>query len=109
MRSHLQRPGKDPGFVSQDAGGRASSPDRLPRVPVRSVPSASGGGRMTGAFETTVVLETPTPPLPPGDARKLMGALARRLLVPHGSVAVVFADDRMLRELNRRYRGKDRS
>ena len=64
---------------------------------------------MTGAFETTVVLETPTPPLPPGDARKLMGALARRLLVPHGSVAVVFADDKMLRELNRRYRGKDRS
>ncbi|HZI94991.1 MAG TPA: rRNA maturation RNase YbeY [Patescibacteria group bacterium] len=64
---------------------------------------------MTGPFETTVVLRTATPPLRPDDARRLMSALARRLLVPHGSVAVVFADDEMLRDLNRRYRGKDRS
>lgn len=63
---------------------------------------------MSRAFEATVVVETPSPPLKPVDARRLMRALARRLQVAHRSVSVVFADDEMLRELNRRYRGTNR-
>ena len=63
---------------------------------------------MSRSFEPTVVVEAPRPPLRPDEARCLLRALARRLQVPHASVAVVFADDAMLRELNRRYRGKNR-
>ena len=63
---------------------------------------------MSRPFETTVVVQSESPPISAVDARRLLRALARRLLVPHESVAVVFADDRTLRELNSRYRGRNR-
>ena len=63
---------------------------------------------MTRTFHPTIVVESARPPMPPADARRLLRALARRLAVPHATVAVVFGDDAMVRGLNRRYRGKDR-
>ncbi|HKY31343.1 MAG TPA: rRNA maturation RNase YbeY [Candidatus Polarisedimenticolia bacterium] len=60
-------------------------------------------------FEAPVLVRGGGPPaLAPPAARRLVRALARRLRVPHRSAAVVFAGDDLLRELNRRYRGKDR-
>ena len=63
---------------------------------------------MTRPFETTVVVDCASPPLKPVETRRLLRALARRLQIRHSTVAVVYADDEMLRDLNRRYRGKDR-
>jgi len=61
-----------------------------------------------GAIVPTIVIQAPRPPLTAARAGALMRALARRLQAPGRTVAVVFGDDAMLRELNRRYRGKDR-
>ena len=64
---------------------------------------------MSASFEVGVRVEGPVrPPMTPAEARRLMRALAKRLAIPHRSVGVLFADDRRLRELNRRYRRKDR-
>jgi len=59
-------------------------------------------------FEATVLVESVPPPMAPAQASRLLRDLARRLRVPHASVAVLFAGDERLRDLNRRYRGKDR-
>jgi len=48
------------------------------------------------------------PSLTFAQARRLLRALAVRLRVPHDSMAVAFGDDALLRDLNRRFRGRDR-
>ena len=63
---------------------------------------------MTPLFEACVQVEGGDPPIEPSEARRLLRSLARRLMVPHRSVGVLFADNARLRELNRRYRGMDR-
>jgi probable rRNA maturation factor len=63
---------------------------------------------MRPRFEACVLVAGGRPPIDPAEARRLLRALARRLLVPHRSVDVLFADDARLRDLNRRYRAEDR-
>ncbi|HEY3176099.1 MAG TPA: rRNA maturation RNase YbeY [Candidatus Polarisedimenticolia bacterium] len=63
---------------------------------------------MRTSFEACIQVEGGAPPIEPAEARRLLRALARRLMVPRGSIGVLFADDARLRLLNRRYRGKDR-
>jgi len=63
---------------------------------------------MTRAFRPDVLVQSGLPPLPPDQARRLIRDLAARLSVPHATVSVVFGDDALLRDLNRRFRGKDR-
>jgi probable rRNA maturation factor len=63
---------------------------------------------MRPRFEACVKVEGGQPPIDPAEARRLLRALARRLLVPHRSVGVLFAGDARLRDLNRRYRAEDR-
>lgn len=58
-------------------------------------------------FEATVTAREVEPALPAGETRGFLRSLAARLVVPHTSVAVVFGDDEMMREMNQRYRGKD--
>ena len=48
------------------------------------------------------------PTLTLAETRRLLRALAQRLRVPHDSMAVALGDDALLRDLNRRFRGKDR-
>jgi probable rRNA maturation factor len=55
-----------------------------------------------------IVLDGAPPPIEPAEARRLLRALMRRLAVTERSVAVVFGSDQRLRDLNRRYRHKDR-
>ena len=60
-------------------------------------------------FEAAVVVHGGgAPPLPPRTAAAFVRALARRLHVPHEGATVAFVDDMMMRDLNARFRGKDR-
>ena len=59
-------------------------------------------------FHPTVLVKAAAPPISPAQARLLLRRLARRLCVPHDTVAVMFGDDDGIRGLNRRFRGKDR-
>ena len=60
-------------------------------------------------FEAAVVVERVPPPLGVAEARSLLRALAARLGVEQESVAVIFSDDAAIRELNRRFLGRDRA
>jgi len=60
----------------------------------------------SGRFEAAVTVEAVPPPIAPDEARRLLRRLARRLGIGHASVAVLFAGDERLEELNRRFRGK---
>ena len=61
------------------------------------------------AFDAQVVVQGGgAPPLAPRDAARFVRAVARRLCVP-GSAAVAFVDDEAMRDLNRRFRRKDRT
>ncbi len=64
--------------------------------------------RRVARFEASVRAERVEPPIEPAEARRFLRDLARRLAMPHDSVAVVFSDDAFLRRLNHRYHGEDR-
>ncbi len=64
---------------------------------------------MSAPREASVsILDDVPPPIGAAEARRLLRALMRRLAVTERSVAAVFGSDERLRDLNRRYRGKDR-
>jgi probable rRNA maturation factor len=61
-------------------------------------------------FDASVVVRGGgEPPLPPRAAAAFVRALAARLRVPHEGATVAFVDDGAMREMNARFRGKDRS
>ncbi len=59
-------------------------------------------------FEPTVLGRGGRPPLGSRETGRLLRALATRLNVTQDSVAVVFGDDETLRDLNRRFRHRNR-
>lgn len=59
-------------------------------------------------FEADVSVESVPPAINPMEAARLLRHLAKRLAVPHESVGVLFSDDARLKELNFRFRGKNR-
>ena len=63
---------------------------------------------MSAREATVAILDGVQAPLEAAVARRLLRALMRRLAVKERSVAVVFGNDERLRDLNRRFRGKDR-
>jgi len=69
----------------------------------------SGHGEMRPPFRPTVRAVGGPPPLAPGETRKLLVRLARRLQVSQQTVDVLFAGDDLARRLNREHRGVDRS
>jgi len=73
-----------------------------------SRPALGGTPRTRRAFRPEVLVQAGRPPLPPAQASRLIRDLAARLSVPFATVSVVFGDDAMLRNLNHRFRGKDR-
>ena len=61
------------------------------------------------AIEVQVqVLDDVPAPLPAAEARRLLRALMRRLKVKERSVAAVFGGDARLKELNHRFRGRNK-
>lgn len=64
---------------------------------------------MTRRFEVDVSVESAPPAIDPRRAAALLRRLAARLRVSHASVGVLLSDDARLRELNRRFRGKNRA
>ena len=62
---------------------------------------------MTHRFQADVIVDSAKAPMSPSDASRLMRRLAKRLAVPHDSVGVLFSDDKRIRELNHRYRGRN--
>lgn len=67
------------------------------------------GDSPTGRFEATVISRGGPAPIGAVEARRLLKALGKRLGVRRDSVAVVFGDDAMLADLNRRFRRKSRT
>jgi len=63
---------------------------------------------MSAREATVAILDGVQAPLDAAETRRLLRALMRRLAVKERSVAVVFGSDERLRDLNRRFRGKDR-
>ena len=63
---------------------------------------------MTRRFEVDVSAESSPPAINPGQAAILLRRLAARLAVPHESVGVLFSDDARMKDLNFRFRGKNR-
>lgn len=66
---------------------------------------------MSGRAGVTVqvqALDGVPPPLPAAEARALLRTLMKRLAVKERSVAAVFGSDERIRDLNRRFRSKDK-
>ena len=63
---------------------------------------------MTRRFEADVSVDSGPPAINPKEAARLLRHLAERLAVPHESVGVLFSDDARMKDLNFRFRGKNR-
>lgn len=63
---------------------------------------------MSAREAVVAILDGARPLLPAAEARRLLRALMRRLAVKERSVAVVFGNDERLRDLNNRFRGRNK-